>query len=58
MLSYTEAAGGIRDCVHGYTEPALNHQAGDTVLVIDGASSFGSAATQIARLWGAKVTYI
>ncbi|XP_060608471.1 quinone oxidoreductase-like protein 1 [Ruditapes philippinarum] len=57
MLSYVDAAGGIGDCVKAYT--ALHYQAricaGDTVLVIDGASSFGTAAIQIARLWGAKV---
>lgn len=57
MLSYVEAAGGIGDSVRAYT--ALHYQAricaGDTVLVIDGASSFGTAAIQIARLWGAKV---
>lgn len=57
MLSYTEAAGGIGDSVRAYT--ALHYQAricaGDTVLVIDGASSFGTAAIQVARLWGAKV---
>lgn len=57
MLSYNEAAGGIGDCVRAYT--ALHYQAricaGDTVLVIDGASSFGTAVIQIARLWGAKV---
>ena len=58
MLSYTDAAGGIGDCIRAYT--ALHYQAricaGDTVLIIDGASSFGTAAIQIARLWGAKVT--
>ena len=38
---------------------ALHYQsqvcAGDTVLVLDGASSFGSVAVQLARQWGAKV---
>ncbi|KAL4232906.1 oxidoreductase [Mactra antiquata] len=57
MLSFEEAAGGVGDCVKAYT--ALYYQAricaGDTVLIIDGASSFGTCALQLARLWGAKV---
>ena len=57
MLSFEDAAAGIGDCVRAYT--ALHYQAqvcaGDTVLVLDGASSFGSATVQLARQWGAKV---
>ncbi|XP_052810186.1 quinone oxidoreductase-like protein 1 [Mya arenaria] len=57
MLSHVDAAGGIGDCVRAYS--ALHYQAricaGDTVLILDGASSFGLCAIQITRLWGAKV---
>lgn len=57
MLNFEDAAAGIGDCVRAYT--ALHYQAqvcaGDTVLVLDGASSFGSVAVQLARQWGAKV---
>ena len=57
MLSFEDAAAGIGDCVRAYT--ALHYQAqvcaGDTVLVLDGASSFGSVTVQLARQWGAKV---
>ena len=57
MLNFEDAAAGIGDCVRAYT--ALHYQAqvcaGDTVLILDGASSFGSVAVQLARQWGAKV---
>lgn len=56
-LSYEEAVAGVGDCLKAYT--ALYYQAhvtgGDTVLVIDGASSFGNIAIQLASQWGAKV---
>ena len=56
-MSYEEAAAGIGDCVRAYT--ALYYQArvcgGDTVLIIDGATAFGSVAIQLANQWGAKV---
>lgn len=57
-LSYEEAVAGIGDCLKAYT--AMYYQAhvcgGDTVLVIDGATSFGNVAIQLASLWGAKVS--
>ena len=57
MLSYVDAAAGVGDCVRAYT--GLHYQAricaGDTVLIMDGASPFGLCAVQITRLWGAKV---
>ena len=57
MLNFEDAAAGVGDCVKAYT--ALHYQAqvcaGDTVLVLDGASSLGSVAVQLARQWGAKV---
>ena len=57
MLGHNEAAGGIGECVRAYT--AVHYQAricaGDTVLIIDGATPFGSAAIQITKHWGAKV---
>ena len=57
MLSFEDAAAGIGDCIRACT--ALHYQArvcaGDTVLVLDGASTFGLVAVQLARLWGAKV---
>ena len=60
MLNFEDAAAGIGDCVRAYT--ALHYQAqvcaGDTVLVLDGASSFGSVTVQLARRWGAKVYFI
>lgn len=56
-LSYEAAVAGIGDCLKAYT--ALYYQAhvcgGDTVLIIDGASSFGNVAIQLASQWGAKV---
>ncbi|XP_062619094.1 quinone oxidoreductase-like protein 1 [Saccostrea cucullata] len=56
-LSYEEAVAGIGDCLKAYT--ALYYHAhvcsGDTVLIIDGASSFGNVAIQLASQWGAKV---
>ena len=57
MLSFEQAAGCIGDLVHAYT--ALHYQgrvcAGDTVLIMDGATAFGFIAVQLARQWGAKV---
>ena len=57
MLGFEEGAGGIGDCIKAYT--ALHYQArvcaGDTVLILDGASPFGMVAIQLARQWGAKV---
>ncbi|KAK3097459.1 hypothetical protein FSP39_009811 [Pinctada imbricata] len=57
QLSFEEAAAGIGDCVRAYT--ALFYQArvcsGDTILVIDGATSFGSIVIQLASQWGAKI---
>ncbi|ESO89238.1 hypothetical protein LOTGIDRAFT_210251 [Lottia gigantea] len=56
-LSFEEAAASIGDCVKAYT--ALYYLGrvgvGDTVLVIDGATHFGSITIQIAQHWGAKV---
>lgn len=56
-LSYEAAVAGMGDCLKAYT--ALYYQAhvcgGDTVLIIDGASSFGNVAIQLASQWGAKV---
>ncbi|GAB1605709.1 quinone oxidoreductase-like protein 1 [Argonauta hians] len=57
MLSFEDAAAGVGDCVHAYT--ALHYLchlcAGDTVLVMDGATPHGSLAIQLALNWGAKV---
>ncbi|XP_052830149.1 quinone oxidoreductase-like protein 1 [Octopus bimaculoides] len=57
MLSFEDAACGIGDCLHAYT--ALHYLcrlcAGDTILVMDGASTFGSITIQLALSWGAKV---
>lgn len=57
MLSYDQAAGCIGDLVRAYT--ALHYQgrvcAGDTVLILDGATPFGFISVQLARHWGTKV---
>ncbi|XP_041351405.1 quinone oxidoreductase-like protein 1 [Gigantopelta aegis] len=56
-VEFVDAAATIGDCVRAYT--ALHYQAqvcaGDTLLVLDGATSFGSIAVQLAQQWGAKV---
>ncbi|XP_066477305.1 quinone oxidoreductase-like protein 1 isoform X3 [Tiliqua scincoides] len=56
-VSWLESAGTIRDGVRAYT--ALHYLAyispGKTVLVMDGASPFGTIAIQLAQHRGAKV---
>lgn len=56
-VTFVDAAGCIGDAVKAYT--ALHYlgrlTGGDTLLVMDGASSFGSLAIQLAYHWGAKV---
>jgi len=56
-VPHEDAAAAVGDCVSVYT--ALHYHthvcAGDTVLVIDGATPRGSVAVQVAKLWGAKV---
>ncbi|KAH7938319.1 hypothetical protein HPB49_022442 [Dermacentor silvarum] len=55
-VSFVDAAGCIGDAVKAYT--GLHYlgrlTSGDTVLVMDGASSFGAIAIQLAQHWGAK----
>ena len=54
---FQDAAAVLLDGIKAYT--ALHYQAhlcgGDTVLVIDGATSVGSVMIQLAQSWGAKV---
>ncbi|XP_013788492.1 quinone oxidoreductase-like protein 1 [Limulus polyphemus] len=56
-VSFVDAAGCIGDAVKAYT--ALHYlgrmTGGDTILIMDGATSFGSLAIQLAYHWGAKV---
>lgn len=56
-VSHEEAAALIGDAVRAYT--ALHYHAhicaGDTVLIMDGATPSGSVALQLAHLWGTKV---
>ncbi|XP_046979318.1 quinone oxidoreductase-like protein 1 [Schistocerca americana] len=56
-VSFVDAAACIGDAVKAYT--ALHYlgklNSGDTVLIIDGASSFGSICVQLAHHWGARV---
>lgn len=56
-ISFVDAAGCIGDALKAYT--ALHYlgrlNSGDTVLVLDGASSFGSLTVQLALHWGARV---
>lgn len=56
-VSFVDAAGCIGDAVKAYT--ALHYlgrmTGGDSVLIMDGASSFGSLCVQLAYHWGAKV---
>ncbi|CAL1280343.1 unnamed protein product [Larinioides sclopetarius] len=56
-VSYVDAAACIGDAVRSYTAlhylGRLSH--GDTVLIMDGASAFGSLCIQLAHHWGAKV---
>ncbi len=57
-IGFQDAAAVLLDGVKAYT--ALHYQAnitpGDTVLVVDGATSAGSIMVQLAQKWGAKVT--
>ena len=59
-VSHEEAAATIGDAVRAYT--ALHYHthvcAGDTVLIMDGATPAGSIAVQMAQLWGAKVNIL
>jgi len=56
-ISFVNAAGCIGDALKAFT--ALHYLgrlcSGQTVLVLDGASSFGSLVIQFALHWGAKV---
>lgn len=56
-VSFVDAAACIGDAVKAYT--ALHYlgklNSGDTVLIVDGASSFGSVCVQLAHHWGARV---
>uniref|UniRef100_A0A2R5LHA4 Putative zinc-binding oxidoreductase n=2 Tax=Ornithodoros turicata TaxID=34597 RepID=A0A2R5LHA4_9ACAR len=56
-VSFVDAAGCVGDAVRAYT--GLHYlgrlSSGDTALILDGASSFGALAVQLAHHWGAKV---
>ena len=56
-LSLVEVAACLGDGLRAYT--ALHYLArlcgGDSVVIMNGASSFGSIAIQLAQHWGAKV---
>ncbi|GLH01212.1 Quinone oxidoreductase-like protein 1 [Gryllus bimaculatus] len=56
-VSFVEAAACIGDAVKAYT--ALHYlgrlTSGDTVLILNGASPFGSVCIQLAHHWGAKI---
>ncbi len=56
-IGFQDAAAVLLDGVRAYT--ALHYQAhlcgGDTVLIVDGATSSGSLMVQLAQSWGAKV---
>uniref|UniRef100_A0A1B6E8X3 Enoyl reductase (ER) domain-containing protein n=1 Tax=Clastoptera arizonana TaxID=38151 RepID=A0A1B6E8X3_9HEMI len=56
-VTFVDAAGCIGECVRSYLAlHYLGHLvSGDTVLVINGASAFGSICIQLAHHWGAKV---
>ncbi|XP_015334205.1 quinone oxidoreductase-like protein 1 isoform X2 [Marmota marmota marmota] len=56
-VTWTEAAGAIRDGVRAYTAlHYLSHLSpGKSVLIMDGASAFGTIAIQLAHHRGAKV---
>ncbi|XP_075398454.1 quinone oxidoreductase-like protein 1 [Tenrec ecaudatus] len=56
-VTWTEAAGTIRDGLRAYTAlHCLSHLApGKSVLIMDGASAFGTIAIQLAHHRGAKV---
>ncbi|XP_008071605.1 quinone oxidoreductase-like protein 1 isoform X5 [Carlito syrichta] len=56
-VTWTEAAGTIRDGVRAYTAlHYLSHLSpGKSVLIMDGASAFGTIAIQLAHHRGAKV---
>ena len=57
-VSYPLAAAAIGDGLRAYT--ALHYQArlcaGETVLMLEGATSWGSLLIQLAHQWGAKVS--
>ncbi|KAL6080396.1 Alcohol dehydrogenase GroES-like domain [Balamuthia mandrillaris] len=56
-ISFEEAAGALIGGIRAYT--ALHYHAhlvpGDSVLILDGASTYGHLAVQLAGLWGAKI---
>ena len=56
-IGFHDASAVLIDGVKAYT--ALHYQAhlcgGDTVLVLDGATSVGSLMVQLAQNWGGKV---
>ncbi|XP_046392602.1 quinone oxidoreductase-like protein 1 isoform X1 [Ischnura elegans] len=56
-VSFVDAAGCIGDAVKAYTALCFlaRMKTGNSVLVLNGASSFGSMCVQLAHLWGAKV---
>ncbi|KAB1283914.1 Quinone oxidoreductase-like protein 1 [Camelus dromedarius] len=56
-VTWTEAAGTVRDGVRAYTAlHYLSHlSTGKSVLIMDGASAFGTIAIQLAHHRGAKV---
>lgn len=57
-VTHEVAAAVVGDAVRAYT--ALHYHthvcAGDTVLIMDGATPQGSIAVQLAQMWGAKVS--
>ncbi len=57
-IGFQDAAAVLLDGVKAYT--ALHYQAhltaGDTVVIVDAASSAGSVMLQLAHKWGAKVS--
>lgn len=59
-VDFTHAAASIGEGLKAYS--ALHYLArvcsGDTVLIIDGASAFGTLAIQLAQNWGAKVNSV
>ena len=56
-VSFEDAAATIGDGVRAYTALFYHGHlcAGDTVLIVDGASNAGALMIQLATLWGAKV---
>ncbi|XP_046573657.1 quinone oxidoreductase-like protein 1 isoform X2 [Haliotis rubra] len=57
QLAFEDAAAAVGDCVSAYT--ALHYHAkvcaGDTLLVIGGATAAGNVLVQLGQRWGAKV---